>query len=147
MKNSTAYNYESSARELVAAEVRAELARRKMNSNNLPEYVGRSQSYWYQRLNANLPFSIDDLGVLSAAFDIPMSAFIPSVVAPTDPSTRRTLVPKIVGSGNVTDINEYRASVAQGIEHWFPVPVVGSSNLSGGTTEQLAPVTPIRGIA
>lgn len=58
---------------------------------------------------------------------------------------RRTLVPKIVGTENVTSISDHHASVAQGIEHLFPVQVVGSSNLSGGTnTEQLAPVTPLR---
>lgn len=66
--------------------------------------------------------------------------------SPESRSTPRTLVPKIVGSAEVTDINEYRASVAQGIEHQFPVLRAAGSNPAGGT-EQLATVTPIRVIA
>ncbi len=83
MNRSEAFATETSGRELVAAEVRAELARRKLNSNSLPSIIGKSQRYWYERLNGKLSFSIDDLAALSNALQVPMSAFIPNVIAPT----------------------------------------------------------------
>lgn len=64
-------------REIVAGEVRAELARRKLNSNNLPKLLGNSQSYWSRRLHAEQPFDIDDLARLSALLGVPMSHFVP----------------------------------------------------------------------
>lgn len=76
----------TSAREMVAAEVRAELARQRHNSNSLPRFLGKSQRYWYERLNARLSFSVDDLAALSAFLQVPMVQFIPSVIAP-NPST------------------------------------------------------------
>lgn len=80
----------TSAREMVAAEVRAELARQRHNSNSLPRFVGKSQRYWYERLNARLAFSVDDLAALSAFLQVPMVQFIPAVIAPgpTSPEMR-----------------------------------------------------------
>lgn len=79
----------TTAREMVAAEVRAELARQRHNSNSLPRFIGKSQRYWYERLNARLAFSVDDLAALSTFLQVPMNHFIPSVIAP-DPSGPET---------------------------------------------------------
>lgn len=95
----------NTGRELVAAEVRAELARQRQNSNSLPKHLGKSQRYWYERINAKLPFSVDDLAALSTLLQVPMSRFVPPVIAPTPhgddteiASNPRTLVPKVAGS-------------------------------------------------
>lgn len=75
-----------SPRELVAAEVRAELARRKgLNSNTLPNYIGKSQRYWNERLNARLAFDSDDIAKLSWLLQVPMSRFVPDVIAEIEP--------------------------------------------------------------
>lgn len=68
----------------------------------------------------------------------------PSPSTAEESSNLRTLVPKIVGTENVTQINEYRASVAQGIEHQFPVLRAAGSNPAGGTKEHTATITPLR---
>lgn len=113
--------------------------------------TGLGRNYLAGRLNGDQALSISDIEVLAPVIRMSPAELFAELMhidgAPDDRPNRRTLVPKVVGSATVTDINEYRASVAQGIEHWFPVPVVGSSNLSGGTNERLASVTPIRGIA
>lgn len=76
---------ELTGRGLIAGEVRAVLARKKLNSNNLPDIVGRTQSYWYTRLSEKVAFSADDLAALSAGLGVPMSDFVPHVVAPHTP--------------------------------------------------------------
>lgn len=76
---------ELTGRSLVAGEVRAVLARKKLNSNSLPDIVGRTQTYWYTRLNEKVAFSADDLAALSAGLGVPMSDFVPRVIAPHTP--------------------------------------------------------------
>lgn len=56
----------------------------------------------------------------------------------------RILVPEIGASATVVHISEHPASVAQWIEHQFPVLRAARSIRAGGTTERLAPVTPIK---
>ena len=114
---------ELTGRALIAGEVRAVLARKQLNSNNLPDYVGRTQSYWYARLNAKVAFSADDLAALSASLNVPMSDFVPHRVAPHAPDDNAPI-----------DINTRRKV---GLDS-FDLPT--STVVSGA----LAIVTPIR---
>lgn len=113
---------ELSGRHLIAGEVRAILARRKINSNTLPLIAGRTQTYWYSRLNAKIAFSADDLATLSVALGLPMSDFVPHVIAPNTPDdnapidinthrrlNRQTSDYKADGSGIVIDLKTRRA--------------------------------------
>lgn len=77
---------ELTGRSLIAGEVRAVLARKNLNSNTLPAIAGRTQTYWYSRLNAKVSFSADDLAALSAALNVPMSDFVPHQIAPHTPT-------------------------------------------------------------
>lgn len=63
---------------------------------------------------------------------------------PENHSGPRSLVPMIGASAQVTPISEHPASVAQWIEHQFPVLAAARSSRAGGTKEHIAPVTPIR---
>jgi hypothetical protein len=74
----------ATTRELVAAEVRAYLGRARLNSNNLPELIGNSQSYWFRRINGDHPFDMDDLAKLSELLNVPMSAFVPDITPDTN---------------------------------------------------------------
>lgn len=112
--------YEQTARELVAAEVRAEIARQNLTSNSLPGVIGKSQTYWYSRLQAKVAFSSDDLGALSYALQVPMSRFTPDVIASPTPD-----------DGAPVDINTRRRPTAP--------PVTARKRVA------LAPVTPIFG--
>lgn len=135
--------------QIVADNLAAELARKRISGRDAAMRLGLSQPYVARRVSGATPLDVNDLFMFAGFLGIDPSVLLKGEnphQSPDGDATRRGTVPMIVGSENVTDLSEYRASVAQGIEHWFPVPVVGSSNLSGGT-EQLATVTPIRGIA
>lgn len=63
-------------RERIAANVRAELARAQIRPSHLPQLVGGSQSYWSRRINGDLPFDTDNLGVLAGLLKVDMRIFL-----------------------------------------------------------------------
>ena len=67
----------SGLRGAVAEAVRVEMARRRMSQRALAETTGLSQSYIGRRLVGEMPFTTDDLALISTALDVPLSALIP----------------------------------------------------------------------
>lgn len=81
---------DESPRSAVIAEVRAEMGRQRVNASELGRVVGPNQQYWSRRLTGHTAFDIDDLAALSSVLQVPMSRFIPDVVAPgPDPKPGR----------------------------------------------------------
>lgn len=62
-------------KESVAAEVRAALARRKIPVTRLPALIGRSQSYWDRRVNAEIPFDVEDLALVARITEVRVLSF------------------------------------------------------------------------
>lgn len=59
----------------VAANVRAEMARRGVSANRLPGLVGESQSYWARRMTGRTPFDVNDLIALAQLLEVHPGVF------------------------------------------------------------------------
>lgn len=57
----------------VAEEVRALMARRRINGVQLSKEIGRSNMYLSRRLNGSTPFDVDDLEALARIFGVPVT--------------------------------------------------------------------------
>ncbi len=68
----------ASGRELIAAEVRAELARQRKTSTDVAVILGRSKATTDRRIAGRLSFSAEELMLLAAALDIPVGQFFPA---------------------------------------------------------------------
>lgn len=99
-----------------------------------------------ERLRGASPLMLDDIERIAPLVNRTPEGLYAELIhidGPNTSETRRYTVPKVGATAKVTRLDEYRhASVAQGIEHWFPVPVAAGSNPAGGTTH-LAPVSVI----
>lgn len=62
-------------KEHVAEEVRAELARRRLSVNKLPQLIGKSQSYWERRTSGKIPMDVEDLAALADALQVKITSF------------------------------------------------------------------------
>lgn len=62
-----------SADALVAAEIRAELARQRITNGALAEKLGVSRAYLSRRLNGDTPLSIPDVAAIAEVLGIPIS--------------------------------------------------------------------------
>lgn len=58
--------------EVVAAEVRAAMARRGMDQIDLARIIGRSQSTASNRWRGVHPFTVDELALIADACDVPV---------------------------------------------------------------------------
>jgi len=65
----------STVRGLVAGEARAEMARSRVTISQLPELLGKSQSYWSRRINGEVALDVEDLAALAALLRVPASTF------------------------------------------------------------------------
>src|SRR5688572_6346867 len=63
-------------REVVAAEVRAWMGRRRATQTDLAKALDKSQAYISRRLSGEVPFDIDDLYRLAAFFEIEVTALL-----------------------------------------------------------------------
>lgn len=63
------------SRESVAAEVRAELARARYSGRSAAFALGWTQAYMSRRLNADMPFDVDDLAAIAGLLGIPVTRF------------------------------------------------------------------------
>jgi transcriptional regulator with XRE-family HTH domain len=59
----------------IAAEVRAEMARRRVNQREVGEILGLPQSQVSRRLRGVIAFNTDELGRLADAWSVPVSTF------------------------------------------------------------------------
>lgn len=62
--------------ERVAAEARAQLARRRISGRQVGAMLGWTPAYVSRRLTGQIPFSLSDLEALAMALDIPISELI-----------------------------------------------------------------------
>ncbi|WP_129590772.1 helix-turn-helix domain-containing protein [Sanguibacter massiliensis] len=92
-----------SPRERVAAEVRAHLARARLNGSRLATALGQSQTYWSRRLTGRVAFDVDDLSQIADLIGVEPSDFFAT-------SNERSLRPRGEGGGSVTlprlDLNQ-----------------------------------------
>lgn len=68
---------QSRLRELVAEEVRALLARRRLNGAKLAAAIDRSEMYVSRRLRGETSFDLDDLEKIAEVLDVPVGALLP----------------------------------------------------------------------
>lgn len=76
----------------VAAEVRAELARRQMTQQDLAAIVGMSQASVSERLRGKTMFTLDDIERFATALEVHPAVFLdatPNRPRPPSPSTDR----------------------------------------------------------
>lgn len=66
----------SSLRQRVAAEVRAEMARRRVSQSELARRLGEGQPWVNRRVNGDVALDLDDLERISEALDAPITAFL-----------------------------------------------------------------------
>jgi transcriptional regulator with XRE-family HTH domain len=59
----------------VAANVRAELARKRISQTQIAEHLGVSRQNVAQRLNGRVDFRVGELIAIAALLDIPAAAF------------------------------------------------------------------------
>lgn len=71
-------NTVSGIRDAVCEAVRVEMARKKFSQAKLAEATGLNQMYISRRMNADLAFNTDDLALIAAALEVPLSALIPA---------------------------------------------------------------------
>ena len=67
--------------EIVAAEVRAELARRKIPQSGLVSVLGMSEVSVSRRLRGETPFDINELVAVAEFLGVPVARFLPSEAA------------------------------------------------------------------
>ena len=63
------------SRESIAAEVRAQLARRRRSARSVALELGWTQPYMSRRVNGTVPFNVDDLAALAELLDVPLISF------------------------------------------------------------------------
>lgn len=66
----------SNPSDIVAGEVRAALARRRITQTALAEATGRSQTYWQRRLSGEHPMDTDDLAAVADLTGTPMADLV-----------------------------------------------------------------------
>ena len=64
--------------EIVAAEVRAQMARQRVTSRSIARRMGWSGTYLSRRLTGSVAFNVTDLAAIAGLLDLPVSAFLES---------------------------------------------------------------------
>ncbi len=63
------------AHERVAAEIRAELARRRLSGRKVARQLGWTEPYLSRRLTGSVPFNVSDLIALAELLEVPVNTF------------------------------------------------------------------------
>lgn len=66
-------------RSAVAANVRAELARRRLRQADVAAALGMTTSALSRRLTGETPFDVDELEALAAHLELPITGLLPAV--------------------------------------------------------------------
>lgn len=69
----------SEPHKLVAAEVRAEMARQRMSQSRLAELLGVAQQTISRRIVGEVPFDVSELARVAELLNVPMTQFLGSV--------------------------------------------------------------------
>lgn len=72
---------------MIAGEIRAEMARRRITQEEMARRLGTDQAVVSRKLRAASPFTLRDIERWAAALDIPITQLFPLV---TDPDIRGT---------------------------------------------------------
>jgi len=105
-------------REVVASELRAILARKRISAAELARRVGWSQSYMARRVDGRAAMDVDDLEAVAKALDVPVRALLPNEPALNSPNNsgvpreaiHRTTLPR-----HAIDVRSHGGSVATSI--------------------------------
>ena len=62
-------------RSVVAGEVRAHLARRELNANQVAAKLGWTQPYLWRRLTGKVAFNVADLAAIAKLLEVPVTTF------------------------------------------------------------------------
>lgn len=62
--------------ERVAAEVRAQMARKRVTQTDLAAALGVSQMTISRRLNGRAPFDVEELAAVALALDVPLATLV-----------------------------------------------------------------------
>lgn len=73
-------------RELVAAEVRAWMGRRRVTQTDLARALGKSQAYVSRRLTGEVPFDLDDILALATFLGVAVGTLLGDAATVGDPS-------------------------------------------------------------
>lgn len=76
---------EVDARATVAAEVRGHLAKRRIPTYRISEFLGQSRGYWQRRVSGETAFDIDDLALMAGFLGVRLIDLIPTD-APVSPA-------------------------------------------------------------
>lgn len=71
----------TSPTEVTGANVRAEMARKKVSQTAVAKHLGRSQSQVSARLSGRVPFDVNELHAIATLLDVPVSVLLPTVEA------------------------------------------------------------------
>ena len=63
--------------EAIAAEVRAQLARRRLSGVRAARALGWTQNYISRRISGAVPFTVADLDALADLLEVPVTTFFP----------------------------------------------------------------------
>ena len=63
--------------QVVAAEVRAELARQRISARQAARRLGWTQQYLSRRMTGDISFDVNELAALADLLEVPISAFFP----------------------------------------------------------------------
>lgn len=72
--------------ESVAAEVRAQLARRRISGRKAALTMGWTEHYMSRRLTGKTPLDVNDLAALSGLLDVPVTTFVAALESDDSPS-------------------------------------------------------------
>lgn len=62
----------------ITANIRAELGRQNKTRAALAREMGVTEMWLSRRVNAQTPFTVDDLATIAAALDVPMADLLPT---------------------------------------------------------------------
>jgi len=79
----------SSLRESVAAEIRAQLARRRLSGRQAAAMLGWTSPYLSRRLTGEVPFDVSDLEAIAGLLGVPVASFLQGPPAPVMLGLRR----------------------------------------------------------
>ncbi len=65
----------------IAANIRAELGRQNKTRAALAREMGVTEMWLSRRVNAQTPFTVDDLATIAAALDVPMADLLPEAAS------------------------------------------------------------------
>jgi len=60
----------------VAANIRAKMAYAEHTQTTLAELIGMTQQAFSRRMTGQTPFTLDELGRIASALDVPLSALV-----------------------------------------------------------------------